>query len=87
MQEVHGAGERIIEGVAQANLAMPSQAPSPSATTFRVVSHIRWHGGEAVQANRVRLFVGVLTGAANADRRAAIRGTWGRDKRLHRWGL
>jgi hypothetical protein len=76
----------MVEGWAQADLAMLDQAPSPSATTFRVVSHLRWHGGEAVEPNRVRLFVGVLTGGANADRRAAIRETWGRDKRLHRWG-
>ena len=33
-----------------------------------------------------RLFVGVLSAAANADARAAIRETWGADARLHRCG-
>ena len=32
----------------------------------------------------VKLFVGVLTAGKNADRRAAIRESWGSDRRLHR---
>lgn len=32
----------------------------------------------------VRLFVGVLTAGKNVDRRAAIRDSWGADRRLHR---
>lgn len=74
-----------MDGVAEADGFLP-EAPSAAAAAFRVVSHIRWHGEALRDTSRIRLFVGVLTGGANADRRAAIRETWGKDKRLHRCG-
>ena len=72
-----------MDSMAQAQSFLP-EAPSALATAFRVVSHIRWHGESLRDTSRIRLFVGVLTSGANADRRAAIRETWGKDKRLHR---
>ena len=84
VQEVYLSGDRLIEGVAEAE-GLLTEAPSASATAFRVVSHIRWHGEVLRDTSRIRLFVGVLTGGANADRRAAVRETWGKDKRLHRY--
>ena len=78
------ARDKMGEGVVNPEGVIPL-APSASATAFRVVSHIRWHGGAAEDTRRVRLFVGVLTGGRNADRRAAIRETWGKDRRLHRY--
>ena len=73
----------MVDGVAEAG-GFFSEAPSASATAFRVVSHIRWHGESLRDTSRIRLFVGVLTSGANVDRRAAIRETWGKDKLLHR---
>lgn len=75
--------ERPVAGVTEAEEASAG-APSTSATAYRIVSHIRWHGGAGGDTSRVRLYVGVLTSGKNADRRAAIRETWGRDERLHR---
>ena len=83
VQEVYAPGSRLVYGLAEAEGFLP-EAPSAAATAFRVVSHIRWHGESLRDTSRIRLFVGVLTGGANTDRRAAIRETWGRDKRLHR---
>ena len=82
-QEMRASDGRAVVGVPETE-QMHAQAPGPSATAFRVVSQMRWHGGLSGEASGVRLFVGVLTGGANADRRAAIRETWGGDKRLHR---
>ena len=81
---MYASGDNLTEGAAEAEGSLP-EAPSVSATAFRVVSHIRWHGEVLRDTSRIRLFVGVLTGGANADRRAAIRETWGKDKRLHRY--
>ena len=83
VQEVYAPGDRWVDGAAEAGGFLP-EAPSAAAAAFRVVSHIRWHGEALRDTSRIRLFVGVLTGGANADRRAAIRETWGKDKRLHR---
>ena len=83
-QEMRVSDGRAVEGNFEAEQAH-AQAPGPSPTAFRVVSQMRWHGGISGETSGVRLFVGVLTGGANADRRAAIRETWGADKRLHRW--
>ncbi len=40
--------------------------------------------GSQATGRPVKLFVGVLTAGKNADRRAAIRESWGSDRRLHR---
>ena len=82
-QEMRISDGRAVEGGPNTK-QVDAQAPGPSATAFRVVSQMRWHGGMSGEASGVRLFVGVLTGGANVDRRAAIRQTWGGDKRLHR---
>ena len=84
VQEMRVSDGRAVDGVSELE-QVHAQAPGPSATAFRVVSQIRWHGGITGETSGVRLFVGVLTGGANADRRAAIRETWGGDKRLHRY--
>jgi hypothetical protein len=44
-------------------------------------------GSAPASAAAVKLFVGVLTAGKNADRRAAIRESWGSDRRLHRCAL
>lgn len=41
-------------------------------------------GVAPASAAAIKLFVGVLTAGKNADRRAAIRESWGSDRRLHR---
>ena len=82
-QEMRALDSRAVQGVAETE-QVHAQAPGPSATAYRVVSQIRWHGGVSGETSGVRLFVGVLTEGSNADRRAAIRETWGGDKRLHR---
>ena len=59
---------RTVEGVAEAEDLPALRRPGASATAFRVVSHIRWHGGALRgDTSQIRLFVGVLTGGANAD--------------------
>lgn len=41
-------------------------------------------GNEAGEEGAIRLFVGVLTSGQNAEARAAVRSSWGKNPQLHR---
>ncbi len=85
-------GDTSVDGVAEAESVSGAEGleastegddglqGEPTYSTFGSL------GGSAssAAAGPVKLFVGVLTAGKNADRRAAIRASWGSDRRLHR---